>query len=286
MSEALPIVFKCGGAPLIGIYHRGAVDARVGVVIIVGGPQYRVGSHRQFVLMARDLSSQGIPVFRFDYRGMGDSDSAARSFDAIDEDIRAAIDCFCAATKGLDKIVLLGLCDAASANLMYAAQDDRIRGLVLMNPWVRTPHGEAKAYLKHYYFQRFLQKSFWRKVVTGNFEFTHSIRQFLTSLQVSRSPGKVSGRNAGDQSVGFLDRMLQGFQEFQRPILVIISGRDLTAQEFVDLCKENNNWGHCLRRPEVTIRHLPDADHTMSSREQLNSATAVTAGWIAEVFEG
>jgi len=64
------------------------------VLIIVGGPQYRVGSHRQFVLLARHLAAQGIPVMRFDVRGMGDSKGKPRNFGQLDDDLRAATDCF------------------------------------------------------------------------------------------------------------------------------------------------------------------------------------------------
>ena len=58
-----PMVFHCEREQLVGMLHRGAnPDARLGVLIVVGGPQYRVGSHRQFVLMARDLAAAGYPV--------------------------------------------------------------------------------------------------------------------------------------------------------------------------------------------------------------------------------
>src|SRR5690349_15977659 len=86
------VVFECAGERLVGVVHAGA--ASVGVLVVVGGPQYRAGSHRQFVLMARELARAGYPVLRFDYRGMGDSDGAPCSFEQIDPDIRAAIDAF------------------------------------------------------------------------------------------------------------------------------------------------------------------------------------------------
>ena len=48
---------------------------------MVGGPQYRVGSHRQFTLMARAFAAAGYPVLRFDYRGIGDSEGESRGFE-------------------------------------------------------------------------------------------------------------------------------------------------------------------------------------------------------------
>src|SRR5690606_34644237 len=106
-----------------------------GVLIIVGGPQYRVGSHRQFVLLARYLAERGIPVMRFDYRGMGDSDGDMRTFEHVGKDLGSDIDYFFSECSFLKDIVIWGLCDAASAALFYAHQDRRISGLVLLNPW-------------------------------------------------------------------------------------------------------------------------------------------------------
>lgn len=90
-----------------------------GVLIIVGGPQYRVGSHRQFVLLSRRLAGEGYPAMRFDYRGMGDAGGAMRSFEDVRADIGAAIEAFQRAVPSLRRIVLWGLCDAASAALLY-----------------------------------------------------------------------------------------------------------------------------------------------------------------------
>ena len=55
---------------MLGIVSLPAPDApqqNTGVVIVVGGAQYRVGSHRQFVQMARLLAAAGYPVLRFDF---------------------------------------------------------------------------------------------------------------------------------------------------------------------------------------------------------------------------
>ena len=52
--------FSCGGDTLYGVLARpqkSVHTARTGVVVIVGGPQTRVGSHRQFVLLSRALAA-------------------------------------------------------------------------------------------------------------------------------------------------------------------------------------------------------------------------------------
>ena len=67
-EEAL--VFGCGGEALVGVLARPDAPAARGVLIVVGGPQYRAGSHRQFTHLARELARNGIASLRFDYRGM------------------------------------------------------------------------------------------------------------------------------------------------------------------------------------------------------------------------
>ena len=87
--------FSCEGSWLYGILSLPKEEvASRGVLIVVGGPQYRVGSHRQFTLLARDLAAHGVPVMRFDYRGMGDSEGDARDFEDINEDLCCAADQF------------------------------------------------------------------------------------------------------------------------------------------------------------------------------------------------
>src|SRR5262249_34163772 len=133
------VSFRVAGDRVLGVLHHARQPAACGVLLLVGGPQYRVGSHRQFVLLARHLAAAGVPVLRFDYRGMGDSEGGAVSFDGADADIAAAIDEFSRRVPALRRVALWGLCDAASAALMYAFRDSRVSGLVLLNPWVRQP---------------------------------------------------------------------------------------------------------------------------------------------------
>ncbi|PLX75955.1 MAG: hydrolase 1, exosortase A system-associated [Azoarcus sp.] len=161
-------LFECEGDELVGIIAAPEeISSDLGVLVVVGGPQYRVGSHRQFVLMARRLAANGFACMRFDYRGMGDATGEQRDFEHVEQDIRAAIDAFCARAPAVKRVVLWGLCDGASAACFYAAGDMRVTGMVLLNPWVKTAAGEAKTYLKHYYLQRVLEPAFWKKLMGG-----------------------------------------------------------------------------------------------------------------------
>lgn len=274
------IIFQCGDAQLVGILHRPKADVAaakaLGVLVVVGGPQYRVGSHRQFVLLARSLAEAGYSVFRFDYRGMGDSDGPVRTFEQASDDIRAALDVFARECPELKGFVMWGLCDAASASLMYCAADTRVRGQVLVNPWARSVATEAAAYVKHYYGQRLLQKSFWLGLFTGKVQIFRSIKDFLGTLLRSRQ------KSAAQPTGSFLDRMLDGAERFRGPMLLVISEHDLTAAEFVDLSAKTPRWQTALARPSVSTVKLDRADHTFSERDALDRANAHFKRWLDE----
>lgn len=276
--EELALTFCCGTEQMFGVLSLPARPGSRGVLIIVGGPQYRAGSHRQFTLLARALAARGIPVQRFDYRGMGDSEGSQRDFSDVTPDVRAAIDQFMAAVPGLREVVLWGLCDGASAALFYASQDARVRGLVLLNPWIRTDAGAARATLKHYYWGRLLQGSLWRKLLSGQFDAGAawtSLRQLLATNRAT--PHLPAGQPPADDLPA---RMFGSLSRFQGPVLLILSGADLTAREFTDLAAATPAWQRLLTQAGVTRHELEEADHTFSRRVWRDQVADWTANWV------
>jgi exosortase A-associated hydrolase 1 len=277
------LTFDCGGETLAGILADPTSMAKVGALIIVGGPQYRAGSHRQFVLLSRYLAAGGVAAMRFDYRGMGDSTGGPSSFDNVAADIAAAIATMQASCPSLRRIVLCGLCDAASASLIYcqATRDPRVAGMVLLNPWVRSEASLGRARIKHYYARRVLEKEFWIKLARGRVAAASGIRELITDFLAARRTGTVP---AADASSIFQDRMAGGLQTFDGPVLLVLSGRDLTAKEFVDYGMSNPRWAGLLDRPNVSRHHLNEADHTFSSDRWRNELEALVLGWFRGSF--
>lgn len=272
------MAIDCEGDTMIGIVHEAGVTARTGVVVVVGGPQYRVGSHRQFVLLARALAGAGIPVLRFDYRGMGDSTGAARDFERVAADIRHAIDAFCARPGAPGRVVLWGLCDAASALLMYGWQDPRVAGMILLNPWVHTEAGEARVRLKHYYLGRLRSGEFWRKLARLDLDFADSLASLRRYMRAALARGRVAApaENAGP----FTARMLAGLERFRGPVGLVLSGNDMTAGEFRDLLQSAPRWRAALEARLHGRLDVTDATHTFSSRAWREEVAAQSIAWV------
>ena len=275
-----PLVFECEGESLVGILGGAHSSSARGVVIVVGGPQYRVGSHRQFTLLARHLATRGVATVRFDYRGMGDSDGAPRTFERVGADIRCAIDRFFADVPGLKDVVIWGLCDAASAALFYAHQDARVSGLVLLNPWVRTDQGIARAQLRHYYVLRLLQASFWTKLMRGEFRFLEAARTLGGSLKNALRRRRPSNGEPSASAASLPDRMEEGLRKFRGRALFILSGNDLTAQEFKDAVARSPGWKRLLGSERVSRRDLIEANHTFARRDWRDEVARLTEAWI------
>jgi exosortase A-associated hydrolase 1 len=270
-----PVIFSCDQRRLIGIVCLPERTADTAVLIVTGGPQYRAGSHRQFTLLARQLAEQGIASLRFDYRGMGDSEGEMRTFEQVHEDLSAASDTLIQRIPEVLHVVIWGLCDAASAALHYAHTDPRISGLVLLNPWVHTPSGAARIRLKHYYLTRLMQASFWKKLLSGNVAVRQSAGDLTASIQ------RVTATNIDDQG-DYIERMLTGLQQFQGRVLIVLSGNDLVAKEFISLTRQDARWQKACGRPYIRQQHIAEANHTFSSQQWRNQVATLTVQWLTQ----
>ena len=307
-GELLPAVVACREQPQAdegresrrgsgrqdGVANGGQLATRVaatfpaptyGVLIVVGGPQYRVGSHRQFVLLSRRLAAEGYPAMRFDYRGMGDASGAMRGFEDVCADIGAAIDAFQRAVPTLRRIVLWGLCDAASAALLYvdATSDSRLAGLALLNPWVRSEASEARTQIRHYYGQRLLEREFWCKLASGRMEVFKSLREFLRAA--IRSRRRAAGA-VNPVRMPFQDHMAAAWRRFAGEVLLILSGDDYTAKEFLEYTAGDQAWAGLLEAAKVYRVDLGEADHTFSSRLLRSQVEEATLSWLAALAGG
>ncbi|WP_166107221.1 hydrolase 1, exosortase A system-associated [Duganella aceris] len=274
MSQARVLHFRCRDCWLFGILELPDLraPARRGVLIVTGGPQYRVGSHRQFVLLSRHLAANGNPALRFDYRGMGDSEGEMRDFESVQDDLAAAVHQFFAALPAMREVVLWGLCDGATAAAFHATRDRRITGLVLLNPWVRTDQSLARATLRHYYAQRLKDREFWRKLAGGGFGVRRAFNGVGQLIAAARAPAA--------QVETLPQRLYQALSDFRGQVLVILSGADIGAREFQALAARHAHWRALMEAPRVRQTVIPQANHTFARKSWRDQVAAICADWV------
>jgi uncharacterized protein len=277
------MTFECEGERLVGVLAAPTSPSDVAVLIVVGGPQYRGGSHRQFVLLARRLAAAGIPVLRFDCRGMGDSTGPMQSFEEAGPDLAAAIEALMTSCPSVRRVVLWGLCDAAASALIYvsATADHRVAGLVLLNPWVRSPATYARTELRHYYLRRLVDSGFWAKLLRGRVDVGGAAAAVAAKFVAARDGGRASGVNQADD---YRDRMAEGLRRFPGSVLFFLSERDLTAKEFLEYVQSSPSWSGRLEQDNVELHPVAGADHTFSTARWRDEIEAATLDWLRRSF--
>jgi exosortase A-associated hydrolase 1 len=258
------LVIGAPGAELVGVLSRPADAARtkpVGVVIVVGGPQTRVGSHRQFTIMARALAAAGHACLRFDYTGMGDSPGPRPDFEKAGPDIGRACDALLAQVPGCQRIALWGLCDGATAAIFYAQKDPRIAAVIAANPWARSEATRAQAIVAEHYGSRLRSGEFWKKLLTGKVNVLAAGAEAVGNLL--RARGAKARAGSGQASETLPDRLSRALASSASPVRLQLSGKDLTAAEFEIAMKSTG----ASEGSHVSSLRLADADHTLSDPE-------------------
>ena len=86
------LTFLCEGAALAASFDD--APGTTGLLIVSGGNEVRSGAHRGMAMLAQRVAKAGHPVFRFDRRGIGDSEGPNGSYTSSGPDIAAAIAAF------------------------------------------------------------------------------------------------------------------------------------------------------------------------------------------------
>lgn len=178
--------FACAGAELAASVD--AAGGETGLLLVTGGSQTRIGSHRMYERLAKDLASQGYPCFRYDRRGVGDSGGEDPGFQGSGPDIEAAAAAFRREQPALRRIFGFGLCDGATA-LALLGNAARLDGLILVNPWLVEAEADAPppAAIRAHYRRQLLSLDGWKKILSGAVNW----RKLLSGVR------KISRREEG-----------------------------------------------------------------------------------------
>lgn len=160
------LIFQCEKLELAATLD--AADGDTGLLMVTGGSQTRVGSHRMYERLAAALAERGVSCFRFDRRGVGDSDGEDPGFLGSGPDMAAAAAAFRQHRPGLARLLGFGLCDGATALALHGG-DAGLDGLILVNPWLVEAESGAPppAAIRRRYREQLTSLSGWKRLLTG-----------------------------------------------------------------------------------------------------------------------
>jgi len=248
------ITFSCGTDLLAGTLD--AADGATGLLIVSGGNEIRSGAYAGQASMAQHLSAMGIPVFRFDRRGVGDSEGVNLGFAHNAEDIDAAVSTFRHVAPQLKRLVAFGNCDAATALLLHT-QGPQFDGLMLANPWTidATAENEAASapsasVVRARYWTRIKNPRSLLDLLSGKI----NLRKLAIGLRTAAKPVQPSL---------LTHRLADAMAQVDVPLCVAIAERDMTALAF--MAEWNSSaFDHVRRQPNIALATYSTASHSFA----------------------
>jgi pimeloyl-ACP methyl ester carboxylesterase len=277
---------------LVGIVAQGSTgdsaagdsDSRLpAVVILNSGIIHRVGPNRMFVRLSRQLAVAGHLVVRFDLSGIGDSEPRADGLSPLDAtlaDIREVLDSL-EATRQVRRFILVGLCSGADHSVVYAGQDPRVAGMVLIDPTIPRTRGY---YVRHYR-GRVLRWRSWLNFASGRHPFWKSLGRSIAPAAPESPEGEEELREAlpdvQDARVRtFLADVYARAAAAGVDIMAVFTGgREDRHNEAIQLLEAFPQvaFGSRLR-----LEFMGSADHTFTSQADRCSVLALISSWIGE----
>ena len=241
--------FPCEGAALAATLDEAA--GSTGLLIVSGGNEIRIGAHRGMARLAADVAGAGFSVFRFDRRGIGDSEGENGEFTTSGPDISAAIVAFRSECPHIERIIAFGNCDAASALILH--QPAGIAAHVLANIWVVEPSDNLPppAAIRARYLERLRDPKAWLGLFTGAINLK-KLASGLLRIAKPQAPSSLA------HDVG------AGLAALNGPVTILLAARDGTAIAFADAWN-GAPFATARARNDIRIQSIDSASHSFAS---------------------
>ncbi|QYJ06196.1 hydrolase 1, exosortase A system-associated [Qipengyuania flava] len=217
----LALSFECQGRRCGATID--SAPGTTGLLLVSGGNEIRAGAFNSQSRLAAEIARAGFPVFRFDRRGIGDSEGENRGFRKSRKDIAAALQAFRALAPQVERVVGFGNCDAASALMLAGGAE--CDALVLSNPWTiedeedDTPPPSA---VRSRYAEKLKNPREVLRLLSGGVDLRKLARGLMQASKAKAAPSSLA------------DEMRGGIAEFAGPVRFLIAEDDRTAQVFLE----------------------------------------------------
>jgi exosortase A-associated hydrolase 1 len=249
------IDFECGGSRLVGTLD--AAEGPFGLLIVSGGNEVRCGAFAGQAQLAAHFSCLGYPVFRFDRRGVGDSEGENAGFESSAEDLAAAVAAFRTHSPQLKKLVAFGNCDAATALAFFHSGLD-IDALLLANPWVIETGSDEGAAVQPS--AAAIRARYWARLKNPR-----SLFDLLSGrIDLKKLAGGLAQATQKQRRSGLAQRLASALAHSSTATHLLIAEHDSTALAFMAEWKDRN---FDAVRNRVSAAFCNSASHSFADRE-------------------
>ena len=242
------------------------------VIFLNAGVIHRVGPHRLHVNLARHLASRGIPSLRLDLSGIGDSRAVPGSLSFRESavvDARAAMD-WLVANTGASRFVLFGLCSGADNALAGAAADERVAGVVVLDP------------------PAYVTRRSRLRAVTSRAERPVAVARLVVAALTRRLVGRLARRNGpADDAPRFVGgRAVPPPAEYRTQLLSLAERRVSVLAVYSGALGERYNHADQLfelfpdLRGKIDVAYFPGANHTFTDLLAQADLIATVSTWL------
>lgn len=248
----------------------GSIDdapGAVGLLCVTGGSQVRTGPHRMLHQIAVAVAAAGYPVFRYERRGLGDSEGTDPGYRDSGPDLIAAAAAFRTHAPHVRDVIGFGLCDGATTLALHG-EAAAVAGLVLANPWLveTAPDDLAPAAARVHYRARLLSPQAWGDVLRGKVDVLGTVRSLFGAVMTS--------------DVGSLaDEVARRLSPYAGRIALILATGDGTAIA-AGACWNGDAFSHV--RGE-TVATVSTDSHSFARKGDLEPVIAETIGLLSRV---
>lgn len=249
-----------------------------GLIILNAGVLHRVGPHRLHVVLARRLAGAGMTGLRLDLGGIGDSTASpdATNFrDSAVADTRAAMTRM-TEMFGIPRFVLFGICAGADNAIATALVDDRVAGIILVDP---PTHPTRRSRLRYLY-TRVAKRGRPQDVVRWGLKTAERrLQQVIARLRGSADAPRPSGKREAPPLPVYRAQLTRLVDRGVR-ILAIFSGIHGAGYNHPDQLFE---WFPALRG-RIDHAYFSDANHTFTELTIQAELVDTVTRWMAKNF--
>jgi pimeloyl-ACP methyl ester carboxylesterase len=286
-QDEQPAFFQAGDETLFGILTRPKADEGKAGLIMVPSAERLGYRNRVGVMIAHRLAQRGHSVFRFNYRGCGESTGKAGRFrldDLFTADATGATEWF--REQGVERFLYSGSCFGARTALSAAARERDVAGVVVVAmPMTDYASGERGARRTGEAQLSSLTRKALRRKTLRELRDRDARRIYLEGVRykLRRMFRRAPSTDGEDGLSPVMLRDLTTLVERRVPLLFLYGERDSAYREFLEA--REGPVGRLLEKAgdAIELRVIPGVLHGWASIPAGETAVGIITEWAVRV---